>query len=278
MLDEELATVADLARQAGRILLEVYASNFKVDFKAGTDPVTDADRRANDFLVRGLSQRFPLDGIVAEESEQDDRALDHERCWFVDPLDGTREFVARNGEFAVMLGLAIRGRASLGVVFQPVTGKLYCGRVGGRARLEQDGQVRELVVSDHSSPGDLGLVVSRSHRPGGTDELMRRLGIRQEKPSGSVGLKIGCIAERDADLYVHLSARASKWDACGPEAILRAAGGRFTDLLGAEFDYREPDPRASRGILACNSAAFEAVAPVVRELAEERGFRGQTPA
>jgi len=117
--------------------------------------------------------------------------------------------------------------------------------------------------------------VSRSHRPAGTDEVMRRLGIRQERPSGSVGLKIGCIAERTADLYVHLSARASKWDACGPEAILRAAGGRFTDLLGADFDYRQPDLRASRGILGCNAAAFETVLPVVRAIAEERGFQDE---
>jgi 3'(2'), 5'-bisphosphate nucleotidase len=273
MLQQELAVAAELARQAGQILLEVYASEFKVDFKFGTDPVTDADRRANAFLVSELRARFPEDGIVAEEDLDHGQALSRERCWFVDPLDGTREFVARNGEFAVMLGLAIEGRASLGAVYQPVTDKLYVGGLGSPAHLEHAGQRRRLTVSERDQPADLKLIVSRSHRSPGTDAIVQRLGIRAEKPSGSVGLKIGCIAERDADLYVHLSARASKWDACGPEAILRAAGGRFTDLFGADFDYRERDLGTRRGILACNAASFERVLPTVHAVAESIGFR-----
>src|SRR4051812_41881800 len=130
MFDRELEIAALLARQAGAILLEVYASDFKVDFKSGTDPVTDADLRANTFLVDALRQHFPGDGVVAEESANHGKDLSCRRCWFVDPLDGTREFVARNGEFAVMLGLAIDGRAQVGVVYQPVTDKLYTGAIG----------------------------------------------------------------------------------------------------------------------------------------------------
>lgn len=272
MWEEELGAAADLAKRAGTILLEVYASDFKVHFKHGTDPVTDADRRANAFLVEELQERFPDDGIVAEESAHHGEALSRPRCWFVDPLDGTREFVARNGEFAVMLGLAVDGRATAGVVFQPVTNKLYRGSVGHGAQLEHAGTVRELTVSERDLPSQLELIVSRSHRPRGTDEIVRRLGIQRERPSGSVGLKIGFIAEREADLYVHLSGRAGKWDTCGPEAILRAAGGRFTDLAGHAVDYREPNLAAAGGILACNAAAYDAVLPVVRAVSNELGF------
>jgi 3'(2'), 5'-bisphosphate nucleotidase len=273
MLDDELATAIALARQAGRILLEVYASNFTVEFKQGTDPVTAADRRANDFLVGALQSRYPDDGIVAEENADHGAALSCARCWFVDPLDGTREFVARNGEFAVMLGLAIGGRASLGVVYQPVGDKLYAGVPGVGARLEQQDGARALVVSERLPSDGLRLIVSRSHRSRGTDEIVRRLAISDERPSGSVGLKVGQIAERAADLYVHTSSRASKWDACGPEAILRAAGGCFTDLFGDDFDYREVDLAVPRGILACNRAAFQDVLSVVRSVAEDIGLQ-----
>jgi 3'(2'), 5'-bisphosphate nucleotidase len=272
MLDAELETAATLAREAGRILLEVYASDFGVEWKTGSDPVTEADRRANAFLVSGLRERFPQDGLVAEESVDHGERLSHRRCWFVDPLDGTKEFIARNGEFSVMLGLAIDGRAVLGAVYQPVLDKLYLGVVGQGASLEQHGTVRALAVSELAVPSELKLVVSRSHRSSKTDAVVQHLGITAEKPSGSVGLKVGCIATREADLYVHLSDRSSKWDACGPEAILRAAGGRFTDLLGGEFDYREPVIQNQRGVLACNAAAFDAVLPVVRAVALEAGF------
>jgi 3'(2'), 5'-bisphosphate nucleotidase len=271
MLDRELESASELARAAGDILLEIYATDFGVDWKGKSDPVTAADRRANAFLADALHARFPGDGVVAEESADHGDALSRERCWFVDPLDGTKEFIAKNGEFSVMIGLAVVGRAVLGVVYQPVTDKLYRGVVGAGAVLEHGGNARALRCSDRAEPSTLRLVVSRSHRSRSTDAVVSRLGIRDESVSGSVGLKIGHIAEDRADLYVHMSGRSSKWDACAPEAILRAAGGRFSDLFGAEIDYRHADMANARGLLACNAAAYAAVLPVVRAVASEAG-------
>ncbi len=274
MPDRSLEEAKQIAREAGRILLDVYATDFDVAFKGLADPVTEADRRANDYLVEQLRARFPEDGVVAEESADTTDSQDRGRCWYVDPLDGTKEFIAKNGEFSVMLGLAVDGRATLGVVYQPVVDKLYAGVVGGVATLEQKGERRELRVSDVADPAELALVVSRSHRSKSTDLLVQRLGIQREARSGSVGLKVGLIAERAADLYVHISDRSSAWDACGPEAILRAAGGRFTDLAGEAYVYGGAggDLRNRRGILACNAAAFDAVLPVAREVARESGL------
>lgn len=272
MLQRELEEARSLAREAGRIVLELYGTA-KVEMKGVSDPVTEADKRANTFIVERLARLFPRDGIVAEESASDATAAKKERCWFVDPLDGTKEFIAQNGEFSIMIGLAIGGRAQLGVVYQPALDKLYTGVVGQGASLEHDGRSRPLKVSSIASPSELKLVVSRSHRPKDIEKLMAKLGITQEAPSGSVGLKIGHIAERNADLYVHLSDKSSRWDACAPDAILHAAGGRFSDVLGRPFDYTSDEIKNTHGIFACNGAAYEAVLPAVRAVADEMGFR-----
>ena len=273
MLEQELEDTAHVAREAGKILLSIYDTDFGVAYKGTSDPVTDADRRANDYIVEQLRALYPDDGVVAEEDVQHSELGTRGRVWYVDPLDGTKEFIAKNGEFSVMLGLAIDGAAALGVVYQPVGDRLYLGVVGDGATLRVKDETKTLSVSDVAAPADLRLVVSRSHRSGSTDHLVERLRIRNEAKSGSVGLKVGLIAEQRADLYVHISDRSSAWDACGPEAILRAAGGRFTDLAGDPYRYgAEPDLKNRRGILACNAAAFDAVLPVVRGVAQEAGL------
>ncbi len=272
MFDREIAEASRIARQAGAILLEVYRTDFPVAYKDESDPVTEADTRANAYIVEELRKAFVDDGIVAEESELESDALSARRCWYVDPMDGTREFVARNGEFAVMIGLAVDGVASVGVVYQPVKDRLYAGAVGGEAFLETGGERTPLRVSEVSDPAELQLVVSRSHRNRAVDDVVHQLGIRHETTIGSVGLKTALIAAREADLYVHISSRSSKWDACGPEALLKAAGGRFTDLAGEPYRYPGPDMRNLRGILACNAAAYDAVLPVAREAARSAGL------
>jgi len=272
MLERELQSAVEFARQAGAILTEIYATDFDVAVKGDKSPVTEADTRANAHIVQALSERFPDDGVVGEESDDHDGALGRQRCWYVDPLDGTKEFVSRNGEFAVMIGLAIDGESQLGVVYQPAKDKLYSGVVGGGAWLEVGAERRELHVSGVASPAELKLVVSRSHRSSEIDEIASGLGITDESRSGSVGLKIGHIAEQAADLYVHVSDKASKWDACGPEAVVRAAGGRFTDLGGKPFVYQGTDMANRGGILACNAAAYDAVLPVVQRVGRQAGY------
>ena len=272
MLEREIREAARIARTAGDILMEVYATDFDVAYKSGSDPVTDADTRANAYIVAELRRAFPDDGIVAEENEDNSDALQSGRCWYVDPLDGTREFVARNGEFAVMVGLAIDGASSAGAVYQPGVDKLYTGVVGTGAFLEHGGERRRLEVSQVAAPSDLKLVVSRSHRNQAVSFVVEELGIRKEATRGSVGLKAGLIAEAEADVYVHISDRSSMWDACGPEAVLRAAGGRFTDLNGAAFRYGGSDMRNRSGILACNAAAYDTVLPVAQVAARSIGL------
>jgi 3'(2'), 5'-bisphosphate nucleotidase len=272
MLDREIAEAARIARQAGAILMDIYGTDFDVAYKAEGDPVTEADTKANAYIVSELEKTFPNDGIVAEETEDLSAALQGGRCWYVDPLDGTKEFVAQNGEFSVMLGLAIDGVATAGVVYKPENDKLYSGVVDGGAFLEHRGERGALRVSDIRDPSKLKLVVSRSHRNRAVAEVVARLGISREMTSGSVGLKAGLIAQKVADFYVHISDRSSRWDACAPEALLKAAGGRFTDLAGDPYHYGGNDMRNRSGILACNAAAYDAVLPVVRDAARSAGL------
>lgn len=275
MLQRELDEAVRIARGAGKILMGIYATEFGVAYKGATDPVTDADTAANAFIVGELARLFPDDGIVAEETPNTGAAAGKARCWYVDPLDGTKEFIAKNGEFSVMIGLAVNGAAELGVVYQPEHDKLYAGVVteGRReAFLEEKGARRALSVSSIADTKDLKLVVSRSHRDKSTDALVTELGITNERPSGSVGLKVGLIAEREADLYIHPSNRSSRWDACAPDAILRGAGGCFLDLAGEPYRYDAVTIANERGIFACNAAATPKVLEAARRAALAAGL------
>jgi len=268
--DQDLAQVLRIARLASDRVRAIYATDFTVELKGPNDPVTRADREANELICTALRASFPGDAIVAEESVPDDpaevaRLAASERVWFVDPLDGTREFADRNGEFCVMIGLAIHGRAALGVVVMPVTGEALAGRVGAAAFAEDaQGARRALSVSTVSDPRAATLMVSRSHRPPMLDPLIQRLGIERVVPCGSVGVKIARLVLGPADLYVHGGLGAKCWDTCAPEAILVAAGGRFSDLAGKPIAYASGDLVLRNGIVASNGALHEAVLEAVR--------------
>jgi 3'(2'), 5'-bisphosphate nucleotidase len=263
-LDEELRIASLLAREAGALLLQVYATDFAVEDKAGDQgPVTEADRLANALLLEQLRRHFPGDGVVAEETKDTSDARRFARCWYVDPMDGTREFVRRNGEFAVHIGLAVEGDARLGVVYRPVGDRLYAGVTGEGCWLEAEGSRRTLRVEDVGAGELPRLVVSRSHRTVSSPVLREKLGVGAVRECGSVGLKCGLIAEGEADIYVHTSPKSYRWDACAPEALLRAAGGVFTDLAGAPYRYDGSELQNLRGLLAGTPWAHAQVLPRV---------------
>ncbi len=264
--DRELRILSDIAKRASRLVMEIYATDFTVEMKGPADPVTRADREANTLICEALAEAFPEAAVVAEESSPEDatelaRLLSHDRVFFVDPVDGTREFADKNGEFAVMIGLAVGGVAEVGVVAVPVLGHVLFGRVGRGAYrdLGSGGPVEQLRVTDVSDPTRARAVVSRSHRSARLVPILERLGVTNEITCGSVGLKVARVVTGEADLYVHPTRGAKKWDACAPSAILHAAGGRFTDLDGDDIDYRETELSLERGIAVTNDALHDAV-------------------
>ncbi len=265
----ESEVASQLAREAGEVILRIYATDFPVDYKAKDDPVTEADRLASRVIVEGLRRDFPNDMVVSEEEPIATLASVPDRVWYVDPLDGTQEFIKRNGEFAVMIGLAVDGRPKVGVVFRPVTVELFGGIVGQGAWLGTNEGKRPLRVSGEIDPSRLRLVASRSHHDHRVDEVRRRLGISEESRIGSVGIKVGLLVTRQADIYLEPSSMTKAWDSCAPEAILQAGGGRMTDLEGAPLRYIPSEVRNWKGLVATNEACHDRVisecASVIRE-------------
>src|SRR5262249_1266623 len=163
-----------------------------------------ADHKANDIIVGDLQSLFPSDGILSEEMPDDPGRLEHSRVWMVDPMDGTREFIAGREDFAVQIGLVIGGIPSLGVAHHPTRDKMYSAGIGLGASLEHEGRLRSLHVSPEQVAARLTLAMSRSYRSGRVDQIAEQLQIRQIVRIGSVGLKVGLICEGLAHLYIHL--------------------------------------------------------------------------
>ncbi|MBI5509200.1 MAG: 3'(2'),5'-bisphosphate nucleotidase CysQ [Deltaproteobacteria bacterium] len=270
---QELAVATRLARAAGAAILEVYAGRVEVAYKGGgtSDPVTDADRRANAIIVEGLSREFPQDAILAEETVPEIARHQKPRLWCVDPLDGTREFIDKNGQFVVMIGLAIDGLAACGVVYQPTEDLLLAGG-GGEAFAEVGGARRALCPTLTADPRQARMMVSRSHRSATVTKVAASLGISNEEPLGSVGLKVSRVATGSADLYLSVSNQTHEWDACAPDAILTAAGGTFSDCLGNPLRYNKKTTQTPYGILATNGPLHQSVVRALAPIARERGW------
>jgi len=276
--DREIKVACELAREAGAILMAHYHSPFLVEQKINalqeTEEVTAADREANDLIVRRLVNEFPDDGILAEESKDTERRLEKERVWLIDPMDGTKNFIQRDGDFAVQIGLALDGQVVAGVVYQPERDKLYRASLGDGAWIEnKDTAPRRMSVSTRTNAREMVLASSRSHRSPRMERVVNLIGFKSEVRRGSVGVKIGLITEQQADLYLHLSPSTKQWDTCAPEIILHEAGGRLTDLFGQPLRYNGVRIDNRNGIVATNGAAHEMVieklAPLLREFGRE---------
>jgi len=275
-LDREIKVATELARDAGAVLLAHYHSPFLVEKKINAlqemEEVTAADREANDLIVHRLLTEFPDDGILAEESKDTERRLTKERVWLIDPMDGTKNFIQRDGDFAVQIGLAIDGEAVLGVVYQPTRDVLYrAARNAGSWIEAKESPPARMQVSNETDPRNMILASSRSHPSPRMERVRARFGFKDELRRGSVGVKIGLITEQQADLYLHLSPSTKQWDTCAPEVILVEAGGRLTDLFGEALRYNGVRVDNRNGIVATNGAAHQMVIENLKPLLREFG-------
>ena len=269
-----LETLIGIAGEAAAVVTEVYDTQFAVDYKAPKDPVTEADRRANELICRRLAEEFPGVPCVAEESDPASFAdyQRSERIFFVDPLDGTAEFVKRNGEFAVMIGLVEGNHPTAGVIHAPALGKVYAGLVGAGAWLVgPDGSRAALRPSEVAEVEQATLVVSRSHSNQDLKRALEVIGARRCVSLGGAGLKGAAVACADAEAYIAPGYSGKRWDACASEAIVCAAGGAFTDSYGKRFDYRSEHLANDRGVAVTNGRIHEEIIARLERFRRERG-------
>jgi 3'(2'), 5'-bisphosphate nucleotidase len=275
-LSKELSTAIELAHRAGDAILEIYGQDFTAEEKIGADdfaePVTEADRMASRLIVEGLSKEFSRDAILSEEEMDDpDGRLQKSRTWMIDPIDGTLGFIRRDGDFAVQIGLAENGTPILGVVHLPFFGETLFAAKGCGAHVRRNGSDEKLNVSELVDLQSATLASSRNHRSVKMNRVVETFGLRNEVQRGSVGLKIGLIASRETDIYIHLSPRTKYWDTCAPQAIIEEAGGTMTDLFGEPLRYDSSDVRNLNGIVASNGMIHQETLKKLKPLLTEFG-------
>jgi 3'(2'), 5'-bisphosphate nucleotidase len=245
MRPDGITGLVTLAVEAGRKILEVYGTDFAVERKADSSPITRADRESHAVLLAGLAALFPDIPVLSEEGELPGFEMRRgwRRMFLVDPLDGTKEFAARNGEFAVCVGLVEDGRPTFGLVHLPAQDRLYYGGRGlGSYRIAgpgADGAPVPIVCRPPAPGAGHRVVVSRSHPSAGLDDYLRTIPVASVRQVGSA-CKFCLLAEGEADLYPRLTPGTWEWDTAAGHALVEGAGGSMTALDGGPFPYNKP--------------------------------------
>lgn len=253
-----LALAIHAAIEAGKEIRRLYATT---DFERKDDgsPVTIADTRSNEIVIELLSES----GIAILSEESPSIALPYPtQLWIIDPLDGTRDFIEKTGDFVVMIGLLTEGRPTLGVVHSPIHETTYYAESGMGAWKMHGDIVEKLTVSTRTE--ELRFVRSIHHATYEMQEVARRLNATF-LPRGSMGIKAGLVSESEADFF-YTRGKVGEWDVCAPEIIALEAGGHVTDCSGKPLFYGTEGHRIQDGILFSNKVCHEHVLNVLNQI------------
>jgi len=246
---EETKKVIAVAQKAGKKVMGIYGREFKVSEKKDKSPVTEADLVSQKVILEEL-KGFGYD-ILSEEKENTD--FGKEKRWIVDPLDGTQDFLAKTGEFAIMIGLAEKEEPAIGVIYLPAKDKLYWAEKGKGSFLNNS----RIAVSEVGDLKDSRIVTSRFHLDKDTRYFLDETGVLAVK-AGSIGFKAGLIAEGKAEGYLTFSDKTCQWDTCAPQIILEEAGGKMTNLAGENLEYKK-EIKNLKGIIASNKLIHQQI-------------------
>jgi 3'(2'), 5'-bisphosphate nucleotidase len=261
---QEAQTVCRIAREAGRLAHEYFVAwhgggkAVQVDLKDADEPVTAADRAVSDFCIAALHREFPADAILSEEIPDDGARRSARRTWLIDPIDGTKDFIAGRPGYSVMIGLLTDAAPTLGVVYQPISDALWWA-VRGHGAFQQIGEAapQRMRVSDVADLASARMVSSASVREPMIAEIRKRAGIRDDFQIGSVGIKLALLGSGERDLYVNPASKTKLWDTAAPEIILHEAGGRLSDLYGRRLRY-DGELAHLDGLVASNGRLHDA--------------------
>ncbi len=253
--ESELEAALEAADTAGKVVSELYA-RFQVVPNAPANITTDADRQAQEIILGKLRRRFPTDALCAEESTATlaDAAHAGPRLWIVDPIDGTRGFARKNGEFSVMIGFVDQGQIAVGIVSEPARARLtYASR--GAGCWKRDGASAAPVrcqVSHVDSLAHATLTQSRSKKTTSADKLVQALHPARVLETYSAGIKLALVARGEADLYLNTYRLFHDWDICAGHILVEEAGGKVSGLQGETLTYGQPGNWQRHGVLATN--------------------------
>lgn len=259
---EELAVAERAAREAGRVIMSFYGKKYRVEEKKKGDPVTEADLEANSKIREILLGRFPRDGWLSEEDKDNSERLKAARVWVVDPIDGTKEFIARTPQFAVSIGLVSEGRAVLGVVYNPAQGQFFGSARGEGARLNG----APIHVSPRERVEGSLLLVSRSEP---RRRFQRFSDLCRVQPVGSIAYRLALIAGGEGDGTLTFRS-VHEWDICAGAHIVEEAGGMVLDGAGRALIFNQREG-LYHGVVASNAALARSLQAVLAEALAERG-------
>ncbi|RKM57872.1 3'(2'),5'-bisphosphate nucleotidase [Butyrivibrio sp. CB08] len=253
MWERELAVAKEAAIRAGGEIMRIYDTDFtdSIKYKKDESPLTVADIVSNKLIVDVLSKEFPEYAILSEEKKDDVDRLSNPLCFIIDPLDGTKEFIKRNGQFTVNIALSNKHKSVMGVIYVPVTHELYFASEGSGAYLQKaDRPVERIHVSDNIDTYTLSAVVSSSHLCDEMEQMIQKYHISKLKRIGS-SLKGCLVAKGDADIYYRHNP-TMEWDTAAMQCIVEEAGGIFRQMDDSELFYNREDSLNHKGFYAIN--------------------------
>jgi 3'(2'), 5'-bisphosphate nucleotidase len=259
---QEIENLLKEIKHAGLAALQINNSDFRVDTKSDESPVTEADHLVSRILVKYIKEQFPTDLVVSEEVPEKVKG-ESDRVWYIDPIDGTKDFVQKNGEWSVIVGLAHQGRPVFGAIYQPQSDILYYG-LDGRGAFCRVGEREQKISVRHFETFNACIMVSsRNHPSPRLAAFIEKIGVGQKYIHGSVGIKIGHVAEGRADVYINVAGKANTWDYCGPDAILREAGGVLLTFQGNQISYSPWQHQVTEPIIAASKDFATAIRQVL---------------
>ncbi len=251
-MDKILDLCKQLALEAGNKIMEIYNTDFEVYSKDDESPLTKADKEANEIIVSKLKEVYPQYSILSEESKEDETRFSNEYCFVVDPLDGTKEFVKKNGEFTVNIALVYKGKSILGVIYAPVLNELYYGYEGFGSYLEnvKTNEVKKIEVTNKTT--DLIMVASKSHS---SEKEANLIDSNKDKISENISkgssLKGCMVATGEADVYYRFGLTC-EWDTCAMQCIVEEAGGIFKQMDNTDMTYNRKNTLNEKGFYIVN--------------------------
>lgn len=249
-----LEVMKEVAVKAGEIIMEIYETDFQVDYKEDQSPLTMADRKANDYIVSNLMDKFPECAMLSEEMKDDKQRRQNDYCFIVDPLDGTKEFVKKNGQFTVNIALVYKQRPVIGVIYVPVSKDLYyASRDEGAYKLDgATGDLRKLKVSGKTE--NLIWVGSKSHSSEKEENLIKAHENQiTEVISAGSSLKGCLVAEQKADVYYRFGLTC-EWDTAAMHCIAEQAGAVVKQMDHSELLYNRENTLNEKGFYIVNKA------------------------